>query len=94
MFRHLIVVAALLPVITACSQQQDAPASPAAREPATTAQATSEVEPAGISYAQVLQLQGVTFNVISPKATASNTVTVSTAGEAGWTLQLDRTTDL
>ena len=93
MLRHLIVVIALLPLIVACSKQQEAPASPATGEPATTAQATSEVETVEISYAQVLQLQGVTFNVISPNATASNTVTVSTAGleidNSAWSQEVD-----
>jgi hypothetical protein len=84
-----------MPVIPACSKQQEAPARSAAREPATTAQATSEVEPVEISYAQVLQLQGVTFNVISPNATAFNTVTVSTAGleidNSAWSQEVDGT---
>jgi hypothetical protein len=92
-FRHLIVGIALLPLIVACSKQQEAPASPLVREPATTAQATSEAEPVEISYAQVLQLHGVTFNVISPNATASNTVTVSTAGleidNSAWSQEVD-----
>jgi hypothetical protein len=79
-FRHLIVAIALVPLIAACNRQQPPPESPPAPEPATTAQATSEAETGKISYAQVLQLQGVTFNVISPNATASNTVTVSTSG--------------
>lgn len=93
MFRYLIVVIALLPLIAACSRQQEVPEKPAAREPATTAQATSEAQPAEISFAQVLELQGVTFNVISPNATASNTVTVSTAGleidNSAWSQQVD-----
>lgn len=95
MFRHLIAAFALLPLIVACSKQQESPASVAAREPATTAQATSEAEPAEISFAQVLELQGVTFNVISPNATASNTVTVSTAGleidNSAWSQEVDGT---
>ena len=93
MLRHLIAAIALLPLIVACSKQQEPPASPATGEPATTAQATSEVETVEISYAQVLQLQGVTFNVISPNATASNTVTVSTAGleidNSAWSQEVD-----
>ena len=93
MFRYLIAAIALLPLIAACSRQQEAPESAAAREPATTAQATSEAQPAEISFAQVLELQGVTFNVISPNATASNTVTVSTAGleidNSAWSQQVD-----
>ena len=93
MFRHLIAAIALLPMIVACSKQQAVPASAAAPESATMAQATSEVEPAEISYAQVLQLQGVTFNVISPNATVSNTVTVSTAGleidNSAWSQEVD-----
>ncbi len=93
MFRHLIVAIALLPLIVACSKQQEVPASPAAREPVPTAQATSEVEPTEISYAQVLELQGVTFNVVSPNATASNTVTVSTVGleidNSAWSQEVD-----
>jgi len=92
-FRHLSVAIALLPLIAACSKQQEAPASPAAREPVPTAQATSEVEPTEISYAQVLELQGVTFNVVSPNGTASNTVTVSTVGlesdNSAWTQEVD-----
>ena len=93
MFRHLIFVAALLPVVAACSKPQEAPASPAANEPAATAQATSEAVPAEISYVYVLQLQGVTFNVTSPNTTPSNTVTVSTAGleidNSAWSQEVD-----
>ena len=93
MSRHLIFAIALLPLVAACSRQQEPPAVPTAREPTPTAQATSEVEPTGISYAQVLQLQGVTFNVISPNASASNTVTVSTAGleidNSAWSQPVD-----
>jgi len=92
-FRHLLVVTALLPLIAACNRQQHPPASPPAPEPTTTAEATSEAETGEISYAQILQLQGVTFNVISPNATASNTVTVSTAGleidNLAWSQEVD-----
>lgn len=93
MFRYLIVAIALLPLIAACSRQQDAPEKPAAREPATTAQATSEAQPAEISFAQVLELQGVTFNVVSPNAVSANTVTVSTTGleidNSAWSQEVD-----
>lgn len=93
MFRYLLVAIALLPLITACSKQQEAPESAAAREPATAAQATSEAQPAEISFAQVLELEGVTFNVVSPNAAAANTVTVSTAGletdNSAWSQEVD-----
>jgi hypothetical protein len=92
-FRYLVVAIALLPLITACSKQPEAPESAAAREPATTAQATSEAQPAEISFAQVLELEGVTFNVVSPNAAAANTVTVSTAGletdNSAWSQEVD-----
>jgi hypothetical protein len=79
-FRHLIAAIALLPLIAACSKQQEPPASPTAPESAMAPQAESEVGPAEIAFAQVLQLQGVTFTVASPNVTASNTVSVSTSG--------------
>jgi hypothetical protein len=45
------------------------------------------------SFAQVLELQGVTFNVVSPNAAASNTVTVSTTGleidNSAWSQEVD-----
>jgi hypothetical protein len=82
--RQLIFAIGLLPLIAGCARQQPPAsppvASPAATVAATTAQADSEVEPAQASYAQVLQLQGVTFDVTSPNATAENKVTVSTTG--------------
>jgi len=92
-FRYLVVAIALLPLITACSKQPEAPESAAAREPATTAQATSEAQPAEISFAQVLELEGVTFNVVSPNAVSANTVTVSTTGleidNSAWSQEVD-----
>ena len=92
-FRHLIVAIALLPLIAACSRQQEAPESAAARKPATTAQATSEAQPAEVSFAQVIELQGVTFNVVSPNAASANTVTVSTTGleidNSAWSQEVD-----
>ena len=95
MFRYLIAAIALLPLIAACSRQQEAPESAAAREPATTAQATSEAQPAEISFAQVLELQGVTFNVVSPNTASANTVTVSTTGleidNSAWSQKVDGT---
>jgi hypothetical protein len=95
--RPLIVAIALLPLIAGCVRQQPPAsppvASPAASVPATTAQADSEVEPARASYAQVLQLQGVTFNVTSPNSATSNTVVVSTTGLANdnssWSQDID-----
>jgi hypothetical protein len=94
-FRYLIAAIALLPLIAACSRQQEAPESAAAREPATTAQATSEAQPAEISFAQVLELQGVTFNVVSPNTASANTVTVSTTGleidNSAWPQEVDGT---
>jgi len=94
-FRYLIAAIALLPLIAACSRQQEAPESAAAREPATTAQATSEAQPAEISFAQVLELQGVTFNVVSPNTASANTVTVSTTGleidNSAWSQEVDGT---
>ena len=93
MLRHLVVGVALLPLIAACSKRQEPPAGLAAREPATTAQSDSEVEPAEISFAQVLELQGVTFSVVSPNAASSNTVTVSTTGleidNSAWSQEVD-----
>lgn len=93
MFRYLIIAIALLPLIVACSRQHEAPESAAAREPATTAQATSEAQPAEISLAQVLELEGVTFNVVSANAAVSNTVTVSTTGleidNSAWSQEVD-----
>lgn len=93
MFRHLIAAFALLPLIAACSRPQEPPASPAAPEPAPTAQATSEAQPAEISLAQVLELQGVTFNVVSPNVASGNTVNVSTTGleidNSVWSQQVD-----
>jgi len=90
--RHLIA-AIVLPLIAACSRQPDPPASAVAPEPAPTAQSTSEVESAEMSFAQVLELQGVTFNVVSPNAAASNTVTVSTTGleidNSAWSQEVD-----
>jgi hypothetical protein len=92
-FRHLFAAIALLPLIAACSRQQDPPASPAAPEPATAPQAESEVEPAENTFAQVLELQGVTFNVVSPNQASANTVTVSTAGletdNSAWSQEVD-----
>jgi len=91
--RHLIVAIALLPLLAACSKRQEPSAGPTAPEPATTAQADSEVEPAEISFVQVLELQGVTFNVVSPNAATSNTVTVSTTGleidNSDWSQDVD-----
>jgi hypothetical protein len=94
-FRYLIAAIALLPLIAACSRQQEPPESAAAREPATTAQATSEAQPAEISFAQVLELQGVTFNVVSPNTASANTVIVSTTGleidNSAWSQEVDGT---
>jgi len=91
--RFFLAAIALLPLIAACAKQPAPPASPPAPEPATTAQATSETETGEISYAQILQLQGVTFNVVSPNVTSSNTVTVSTTGleidNSAWTQEVD-----
>jgi hypothetical protein len=91
--RHLIAALALLHLISACGSKQEPPAGPAEPEPAPTAQSDSEVEPVEISYAQILQLQGVTFNVISPNQAASNTVTVSTTGleidNSAWSQEVD-----
>ena len=94
MLRYRVVAIALLSLIAACSRQQEAPESAAAREPATTpAQATSEAQPAEVSFAQVIELQGVTFNVVSPNAASANTVTVSTTGleidDSAWTQEVD-----
>jgi hypothetical protein len=93
MLRRQIAAIAFLPLIAACSRQPEPPASPVAPEPAPTAQSTSEVEPAEVSFAQVLELQGVTFNVVSPNAAASNTVTVSTTGlevdNSAWSQEVD-----
>jgi len=93
LFRHLFAAIALLPLIAACSRQQDPPASPAAPEPATAPQTESEVEPAENTFAQVLELQGVTFNVVSPNQASANTVTVSTAGletdNSAWSQEVD-----
>jgi hypothetical protein len=95
MIRHLIAVFAFLSLITACSRQQEAPESGAAREPATAVQATSEALPAEISFAQVLELQGVTFTVVSPNEASANTVTVSTTGleidNSAWSQEVDGT---
>jgi hypothetical protein len=91
--RHLIAALALLPLIAACSRQPESPAAPATPEPAPTVQSESETEPAEASFAQVLELQGVTFNVVSPNAAASNTVTVSTTGlevdNSAWSQEVD-----
>jgi len=95
--RQLIFAIALLPMIAGCARQQPPAlppvASSAATVPATTAQADSEAEPAQTSYAQFLQLQGVTFNVTSPNYRTSNTVTVSTTGLANdnsaWSQDID-----
>ena len=93
MLRHLIAAVALLPLIAACSRQPEPPASPAAPEPATTVQADSEVETAEVSFAQVLELQGVTFNVVSPNEASANSVTVSTTGleidNSAWSQEVD-----
>jgi hypothetical protein len=93
LFRSLTVAIALLPLIVACSRQQEAPEDAAAHEPATTAQATSAAQPAEISLAQVLELEGVTFNVVSANAAVSNTVTVSTTGletdNSAWSQEVD-----
>ena len=77
---HLTIAIALLPLIAGCSKRPEAPAAPPAVEPASTAQADSEAQTAAVSYAQVLELQGVTFTVTSPNTTTANQVTVSTAG--------------
>jgi hypothetical protein len=91
--RHPIAAIALLPLIAACSRQPEPPARPAAPEPAPMAQSTSEVESAETSFAQVLELQGVTFNVVSPNAATANTVTVSTSGleidNSAWSQEVD-----
>ena len=93
MVRHLSAAFVLLSLMAACSGQQEPPASPAVREPATAPQADSGVEPAEISFAQVLELQGVTFNVASPNGTSANTVTVSTTGletdNSAWSQEVD-----
>ena len=93
MCRQLIAAFVLQSLMAACSGQQDPPANPAAREPATTAQATSEAQPAEISFGQVLELQSVTFNVVSPNTVSANTVTVSTTGleidNSAWSQEVD-----
>jgi hypothetical protein len=95
MIRRLIAVFAVLSLIAACSRQQEAPESGAAREPATAVQATSEAQPAEISFAQVLELRGVTFTVVSPNEASANTVTVSTTGlvvdNSAWSQEVDGT---
>jgi len=92
-FRHLIGAFALLLLVAACSRLQDPPAGPAAPEPATAPQAESEVEPAENTFVQVLELQGVTFNVVSPNRASPNTVTVSTTGletdNSAWSQEVD-----
>jgi hypothetical protein len=93
--RHLIAAMSLLFLIAACSKQQQPPASAAEPGPTTTAQADSEVESAEVSFAQVLELHGVTFNVVSPNGASANTVTVSTTGleidNSAWSQQVDGT---
>ena len=93
MSRHLIAVIALLPLIAACSRQPEPPASPIEPHAAPPGQSTSEIEPGEASFAQVLELQGVTFNVVSPNAATSNNVTVSTTGleidNSAWSQQVD-----
>ena len=93
MFRNLVVAIAFLPLIAACSKQQEAPESNATREPSTTAQATSEAQSAEISFAQVLELQGVTFHLASPNGASANTITVSTTGldidNSAWTQEVE-----
>ena len=95
MIRRLIAVFAVLSLIAACSRQQEAPESGAAREPATAVQATSEAQPAEISFAQVLELRGVTFTVVSPNEASANTFTVSTTGlvvdNSAWSQEVDGT---
>ena len=95
MLRYRIVAIALLSLIAACSRQQETHESAAARDPATTAQATSEAQPAEISFAQILEFQGVTFNVVSPNTVSANTVTVSTTGleidNSAWSQEVDGT---
>jgi hypothetical protein len=89
----LIAALALLPLVAACSRQPEPLPSPVAPEPAPTVQSESETEPAEASLAQVLELQGVTFNVVSPNAATSNNVTVSTSGleidNSAWSQQVD-----
>jgi hypothetical protein len=91
--RHLIAALALLPLIGACSRQPEPPSNPAASESAPMAQSEGEVEPAKASFAQVLEWQGVTFSVVSPNETTSNTVTVSTTGleidNSAWSQEVD-----
>ena len=93
MSRHLIATLVLLPLVGACSREPEPAASPAAAESAPMAQSESEVEPAEASFAQVLEWQGVTFNVVSPNAAVSNTVTVSTTGleidNSAWSQEVD-----
>ena len=76
-----------MPLVTACGQP------PPALEAAAASHRDSEPEPLQVSYAQVLQLQGVTFNVISANTAAANTVTVSTAGleidNSAWSQPVD-----
>ena len=76
-----------MPLVTACGQP------PPALEAAAASHRDSEPEPLQASYAQVLQLQGVTFNVISANTAAANTVTVSTAGlridNSAWSQPVD-----
>jgi hypothetical protein len=92
-FRHLGAALALLPLIAACTRQPESTASPVAPDPSTGPQAESEVEPAETSFAQVLELQGVTFSVVSPNAASANTVTLSTTGleidNSGWSQEVD-----
>ena len=93
MSRHLIATLMLLPLVGACSREPEPAASPTAPESARMARSESEVEPAAASFAQVLEWQGVTFNVVSSNAAVSNTVTVSTTGleidNSAWSQQVD-----
>lgn len=95
MLRYMIVAIALPSLIAACSRQQEAPGSATARELATTVQATSEAQLAEISIAHVLELQGVTFNVVSPNTVSAKTITVSTTGleidNSAWSQEVDGT---
>jgi hypothetical protein len=80
--RHLIITMGLLPVLSACGQQQEPPAPPPSVEAAPAKQSETEAEPIAASFASELELQGISFSVRCPNAPGTNTVTISTKGLA------------
>jgi hypothetical protein len=91
--RHLIISMGLLPVLGACGQRPEPPASPPRAEAAPPQQSETEAEAVAASFASELELQGVSFSVACANGRGTNTVTISTKGLAEdnstWSQEID-----